>query len=68
MSGKLDFGLCEWILTREPQAWTNIYNIYIYIYYIFFINISHTQHCSKGDKVRGIAVSEVFGQVTVSDM
>ena len=66
MSGKLDFGLCEWILTREPQTWTNIYNIYIY--YIFFINISHTQHCSIGDKVRGIAVSGVFGQITVSDM
>ena len=47
---------------------TNLDKYIYYIYYIFFINIGHTQHCSKRDKVRGIAVSEVFGQITVSDM
>lgn len=61
----------EWeigLRTLRMDFNTRTTNLDKYIYYIFFINISHTQHCSKRDKVRGIAVSEVFGQITVSDM
>ena len=61
----------EWeigLRTLRMDFNTRTTNLDKYIDYIFFINISHTQHCSKRDKVRGIAVSEVFGQITVSDM